>query len=48
MQELTTTWLSSGEEIVVTTNRLPEESEEAFRNRHEEAVAASLAQYPED
>ena len=48
MNELTTSWVSSGEEIVVTTNREPQETEEAFRDRHLAEVATTMAQFPED
>lgn len=48
MQQVTTTWTSSGLTVTVTTTRADGEKDDEFAERHKAAVNAMLAKFPKD
>lgn len=48
MQTATTSWVSDGATVSVSTTRNDGESLSAWRTRHSEAVAAMQAEFPPD
>ena len=46
--QLVFTWLSSGQEMMVTTDRSDGESDDQLRKRHSELLEAALAMWPPD
>ncbi len=46
--ELTTSWISDGQKVTITTKRRDGESEEDQKKRHERAVAFWKRHLPED
>ncbi len=48
MEPKATSWESDGEPVTITTHKLPNEGDDVWCGRHEEAVAAAQSIWPPD